>query len=156
VDPARALRRAGPTGAGPGAKGDRALRGRAVARRPAPRRRRHDPRRGRAEMSKRRRISVGLMLSFSAVLLFSAALFYLSRRPIAIGAGKVGPKPTHTTGVAQKEEHGQDRFVGVVVSRAALDLTPRIEGRLKELTVTVGQEVKANDKIAVIDDDAVK
>jgi RND family efflux transporter MFP subunit len=106
-------------------------------------------------MSRMRRPPVGLMLSLTGVLLFTAALFYLSKRPIAIGAGK-GPRATKTASPVKEVKHGPERFVGVVVSRAALDLTPRIEGRLKELSVTVGQEVKANDKIAIIDDDAIK
>jgi RND family efflux transporter MFP subunit len=97
-----------------------------------------------------------LLLSLSGVLMFSATLILLSRRPIPIGPAKGSGRIARAATTEKKETHPQERFVGVVVSRAALDLTPRVDGRLKELFVSVGQEIKANDKIAVIDDDAIK
>jgi RND family efflux transporter MFP subunit len=96
------------------------------------------------------------MLSLTGVLLFSAILIFVSRRPIAVNPSNGNGRAARVATAEKKETHNQDRFVGVVVSRAALDLTPRVEGRLKELFVTVGQEIKANDKIAVIDDDSIK
>ena len=102
-----------------------------------------------------RRPPLALVLGLSGVLLFSAALIYLSRRPIALGAGKA-VRAAHVTTSAKEVVRPQDRFVGVVVSRGTLEVTPRVEGRLKELFVTVGQEVKANDKLAVIDDEPIK
>jgi len=103
----------------------------------------------------KRRSPLAFVLALSGVLLFSAALVYLSKRPIGVG-DKKDKRVAHVAERPKDEKEVVERFVGVVVSRGTLDLTPRIEGRLKLLYVTVGQEVKANDRIALIDDDSIR
>jgi RND family efflux transporter MFP subunit len=96
-----------------------------------------------------------MLLALAGTALFAAALVVLAQRPIAIGEHKAAKTTTHAP-VEPTTKPAPERYVGVVVSRAALDVTPRIDGQLKQLFVNVGQEVKANDKIALIDDSTIR
>jgi membrane fusion protein, multidrug efflux system len=50
----------------------------------------------------------------------------------------------------------EEKYLGVVVAREAVDIAPKVEGAVKEVTVNVGDHVNEGDKVAELDDQALK
>ncbi len=76
-------------------------------------------------------------------------------RPPVVPVEPAAPVTTPTV-AAPPEPKIVDRFVAVLVARDAVDVAPRVEGPLKLVYVSVGDQVEANARIALVDDSVLR
>lgn len=99
-----------------------------------------------------------LVLATLCVALGVTALVVARRRMHARIAAAGAPTGSATSAPAPPPLTGEDeeKFLGVVVAREVVDVAPKVEGMLKEVTVNVGDIVKAGDKVADLDDRSLR
>jgi RND family efflux transporter MFP subunit len=97
---------------------------------------------------------LGWSLTLSAGVAFAVGLTWLTR-PFRVDDGD----GQHlASGVTRVDPSGDARpdFVGVVVSRAAIDLTPRIEAKVESVLVKVGDQVQVGQLLARLESEPIK
>jgi len=75
---------------------------------------------------------------------------------VAAAAAATGTSPSAPAPSALAGEEDEEKFLGVVVAREVVDIAPKVEGMLKDVTVSVGDVVKAGDKVADLDDRSLR
>lgn len=101
------------------------------------------------------KITKGMSLFLFILILLAGGLFYLNSRKVNEEMREI-PAPV----VLQKARTGHlsrsIRLTGISESRSRVTIISRISGLLEEVTVSMGDEVKAGDIIARVDDDAYR
>ena len=103
-------------------------------------------------MRRRTSRTLGWLATLACGVLFAFALTWVT----APFHDDQRPHATITVDGGQRDTDRSEHYVGVVVSRAAMDLNPRIDGKLKSVRVKVGEMVVADQLLAQLDSDPIR
>lgn len=96
-----------------------------------------------------------ILLGTLVVALIGASLFWLNRPTPGKSAG-AAPVPVRVVQVLQQDVPRYISGIGAVLSLHSVMIRPQIDGILTEIRVKEGQEVKAGDLLATLDDRSIK
>ena len=96
-----------------------------------------------------------ILLGTLVVALIGASLFWLNRPTTGKSAG-AAPVPVRVVQVLQQDVPRYISGIGAVLSLHSVMIRPQIDGILTEIRVKEGQEVKAGDLLATLDDRSIK
>ena len=96
-----------------------------------------------------------ILLGTLVVALIGASLFWLNRPAPGKSAG-AAPVPVRVVQVLQQDVPRYISGIGAVLSLHSVMIRPQIDGILTEIRVKEGQEVKAGDLLATLDDRSIK
>ena len=96
-----------------------------------------------------------ILLGTLVAALIGASLFWLNRPTPGKSAG-AAPVPVRVVQVLQQDVPRYISGIGAVLSLHSVMIRPQIDGILTEIRVKEGQEVKAGDLLATLDDRSIK